>query len=218
MSWIPLWRSGRWGEELTESLVFPDHLPLQAQSRERFCSKSFMFLQGWAISDFLGNNGYSPNCNIVCFSRRFASAEANPLMEIYFFIGIVCFYRRFALGGTNLCVAWEHFCTQSFIFIDDFERQRNINPALKMVYDYAGFWNSHPFWRSRDQPKSLNRWAWKMVQQYEPFRDLRNRWIVQQCGKMAERFEKNITVNRCATPKWLNDCQCANRWTSSFNR
>ena len=85
MSWIPLWRSGRWGEELTESLVFPDHLPLQAQSRERFCSKSFMFLQGWAISDFLGSNGYSPNCNIVCFSRRFASAEANPLIGSYFF-------------------------------------------------------------------------------------------------------------------------------------
>ena len=33
---------------------------------------------------------------------------------------------------------------RSFL-IDDFATPTNSNPALKMVYDYAGFWNSHPF-------------------------------------------------------------------------
>ena len=61
------------------------------------------------------------------------------------FIGIACFYSRFALGDTNLCVPWEHFVTQSFVFD---RRFRSSKIWTKMVYVFAGLRDS---WLFREQ-------------------------------------------------------------------
>ena len=98
-----------------------------------------MFLQGWAISGVLRNNGGFPNCNIALFSRRFTCAGANPMMEIYFQQNRLVLTDDLISGAQTSVSSGNTFLRNRSFFIDDFAMPRNATAALKIVYVSAGF-------------------------------------------------------------------------------
>ena len=139
-----------------------------------------MFLQGWAISDVLRNNGGFQNANIALFSRRFTYAGANPMMEFCFFQQNRLAWTDDLLSGQQTTVSSGNtFLHNRSFFIDDFATPGNSHLALKIVYVSAGFWESGPFLSTTESRISQNRLAWKIVERFEPFRSLRNRWTIE---------------------------------------
>ena len=82
-------------------------------------------------------------------------------------------------GNKQLCRLGTYFLHNRLFFIDDFATPGNSHLALKIVYVSAGFWDSGPFLSTTESRISQNRLAWKIVERFEPFRSLRNRWTIE---------------------------------------
>ena len=67
--------------------------------------------------------------------------------------------RRFALGATNLCVVWEHFFTQSFVFHRRFRNARKFQSGVGNRLFFCRvlrFWTPFKYNRKPHIAKSLN--------------------------------------------------------------